>query len=189
MSMNLVKGGSLNLTKESVETLNKVMVGIGWDPSDSSKTMDADLSLFCLNASGKCNNKSDFVYFNNLQNGNGSIKHAGDNLTGEGDGDDEQVNIDLNALDPSVSVIDIIMNIYDAKSKGQNLSQLKNSHVRIVNAESNQEIAMFDVHDGLVGDTLHFGKLTRTSDGWVFNADGNTSEKGLGGLGSDYGIG
>lgn len=188
MSLNLKKGDSLNLTKASVGALNKVMIGCGWDPSDSNMTMDADLSVFCLNASGKCNDGNDFVYFNNLKNGNGSIQHAGDNLTGEGDGDDEQINIDLNALDSSINTVDVIMNIYDALKKGQNLSQLKASHVRVVNAESNEEIAVFDVHDGLSGDTLHFGKLTRTPDGWVFNADGTASSKGLNGIGAGYGL-
>lgn len=188
MPINLEKGGAVNLTKESTATLNKVILGAGWDPAKEGATMDADLSVFALNGNGKCRGKDDFIFFNNLGKSGDAIHHKGDNLTGEGDGDDEQIIIDLNKLDEGISSVDVILNIYNAKSKGQDFSQLKNAHVRLVNQESNEEVAVFDVHDGMNGDTLHFGKLNRTPDGWTFNADGATSEKGLSGLSSEYGL-
>lgn len=188
MSINMKKGESVNLTKESKGTLNQVMIGTGWDALTEGKTMDADLSVFALNADGKCRSPKDFIFFNNLGLPGDAIHHSGDNLTGEGDGDDEQINVDLTRLDAEITTIDIILNIYDAKSKGQDFKDLKNAFVRMVNKESDEEIAMFDVHDGMKGDTLHFGRLTRTSDGWVFLADGQTSEKGLTGLKTEFGL-
>lgn len=185
-SVNLTKGGSVNLTKESPTALNKVMIGCGWDPATEGATMDADLSVFALTAENRVREKSDFVFFNNL-NGKG-IVHQGDNLTGDGDGDDEQIMVDLNAIHADTKTIDIIMNIYDAKSKGQDLSQLKNAFVRIVNQESGVEIAIFDISGGMSGDTLHFGTLVRGTEGWTFNAEGRTSTEGLGGLSAKYGV-
>lgn len=184
-SISLTKGDTISLMKQQ-PGLKKVFVGAGWDMSDSGKTMDADLSVFALNDSLKSARQKDFVYFGNKSNTNNSIEHSSDNLTGEGDGDDEVININLDKLPADITTIDVVLTIYDAAAKGQDLSQLSNAFVRIVNAENTQEIAKFEIGKGMHGDTLAFGKLTKDSDGWHFKADGPTSKVGLQGLLKQY---
>lgn len=186
--INLEKGGSVNLTKESESELKKVVIGAGWDPAQEGNTMDLDLSLYQLNADNKCPSPGCLIFFNNKGNEGDAVYHTGDNLTGEGDGDDEQIIVDLEKLDNAITSLDIILNIYQAQSKGQNLSQLKNAFCRMVNKESGQDIFHFDVHEGMSGDTVHLGRLNRTPEGWVFVADGKTSEMGLSGLNQQYGL-
>lgn len=172
-SVILTKGESVNLTKKA-PGLKKVFAAAGWDPSDSNKTMDLDLAVFALDANNKTvGGKDGFIYFGNKESADGSIKHSGDNLTGDGEGDDEQIGIDLEKLPTTVTKIAVVLAIYQAATKGQNLSDLKNSFVRVVNQADNAEIAKFEITAGMTGDSIMYGEFTRGTDNeWSFLAVG-----------------
>lgn len=150
--------------------------------------MDADLAVFILDSAGNVRGADDFIYFNNLKNNNGSVVHQGDNLTGEGDGDDEVVNINLEALDPGVARIDIYLDIYQAASKGQSLADVDNCFIRIVNDEDDSEIARFELTESLSGDTMLFGQLVRNGEAWEFVAKGDTRTAELGTIATEHGL-
>lgn len=185
--VNLTKGETVNLTK-AVPTLTKVRIGAGWDEKQGGATMDADLAVFALDKNGKVRGADDFIYFGNLKNNAGSIHHMGDNLTGEGEGDDEVVNIDLNGLDAGVESVAIYLDIYQAAQKGQSLADLDNCHIRVVNDADESEISRYDITEALTGDLMLFGHLTRTTDGWTFTADGQTRTAELTALVTEYGL-
>ncbi len=173
LSINLEKGQKLDLTK-AVPSLKKIFVGAGWDMKKAGATMDADLSAVLLGVDGKTKSNKDFIYFGNKGVQGDAVWHSGDNLTGEGDGDDEVINVDLTKVPADVAKITFILTIYNAASKGQSLADLDNAFIRAVNAEGSAELSKFEVK-GLEGDTINFCHLTRTTDGWEFNADGTTS--------------
>ena len=185
--VNLTKGESVNLTK-AVPTLKKVYIGAGWDEKQSGATMDADLSLFTLNANNQVRGSDDFIYFGNLKNNSGSVVHHGDNLTGEGEGDDEVISVNLEALDPGVTCVAVYLNIYQSAQKGQSLADIDNAHIRIVDEDSGKEISRYDINEDLSGDTLYFGELNRTEDGWTFTAKGETRTANLSTIVSEYGL-
>ena len=185
--VNLSKGESVNLTKE-VPTLKKVMIGAGWDEKQGGASMDADLALFTLNSNNQVRGADDFIYFGNLKNNSGSVVHHGDNLTGEGEGDDEVISVNLEALDPGVERVAIYLDIYQAAQKGQSLADIDNAHIRIVDEETGKEISRYDITEPLQGDTMYFGELNRTADGWTFTAKGETRTAELSAIVSEYGL-
>ena len=187
--VNLEKGGKVNLSKES-EGLKNVIVGLGWDPrSGNGGAFDLDASAFLLTSEKKVQNDKDFVYFRNLKSSDGSVIHTGDNLTGEGEGDDEQIKINLAKVPADCSQIAIAVNIHEAAKRNQNFGQVDNSYIRIVNEDTNEELAKFDLNfDASTSDGVQFGSLIRRNDEWYFSADGNEFNGGLKILCEQYGV-
>lgn len=185
-SINLTKGESISLTKK-VPSLTNVFVGAGWDVNEG-KTMDLDLSAFQLDANGKCVGKQGFVYFGNLNSGDASVNHTGDNLTGVGEGDDEVINVDLTKVAGNVQSIVFIAAIYLAAAKGQSLNDLKNAHLRVVNATNNEELAIFKINEPLSGASIVLGELVRDADGWSYKAIGQANLGEIGSYVAQYGL-
>src|SRR5580765_8157966 len=147
MSVSLSKGGNVSLSKEA-PGLTAVDVGLGWDARTTSGTdFDLDASALLLNNQGKILSDQYFVFFNNLTSPDGAVEHTGDNLTGEGEGDDEVININLVALGPDVDKITFPVSIYDADVRRQSFGQVNNAYIRIVNGADGREIARFDLSE------------------------------------------
>lgn len=185
LSINLEKGDKIDLTKHT-PTLKKVMVAAGWDMNKEDMSMDADLMAIMLTDSQSVRSKKDFIYYGNKGSQGDCIYCGEDNLTGEGDGDDEFVNVDLTKIPENISKISFLLNIYNAKTKGQNLSDLKNAFIRAVDIETGKELCKLEVKD-LNGTTIIFAHLVRISDSWEFQADGITTSDFEGKL-SGYGL-
>ncbi|QMV41455.1 TerD family protein [Cohnella cholangitidis] len=190
MSISLSKGQKIDLTKTN-PGLTKVLVGLGWDTNkyDGGKAFDLDASIFCLNAGGKAPTEKDFVFYNNTQNPSGSVVHTGDNLTGEGDGDDEQVKVNLAAIPAEIEKISFCITIHEAAERGQNFGQVTNAFVRIVNEDTGAELIRYDLgEDFSVETAVVVGELYRHSGEWKFNAVGSGYKEGLAGLCKDFGL-
>jgi len=189
MGVSLSKGGNVSLTKEA-PGLTAVTVGLGWDVrSTTGADFDLDASAILVDANGKTTNDKDFVFFNNLVSGDGSVKHLGDNLTGEGDGDDEQVNVDLAAVPPGIDKIVFPVSIYDADNRGQSFGQVRNAFIRIVNQAGGAELARYDLTEDASTETaMVFGELYRNGAEWKFRAVGQGYAAGLAGIAKDFGV-
>lgn len=190
MSISLSKGQKIDLTKTN-PGLTKVVVGLGWDTNkyDGGKDFDLDASIFCLNAAGKAGSEKDFIFYNNKQNASGSVVHTGDNLTGEGDGDDEQVKVNLTAVPPEVEKIAFCITIHEAAERSQNFGQVTNAFVRIVSEDTGAELIRYDLgEDFSVETAVVVGELYRNAGEWKFNAIGSGYKEGLNGLVKDYGL-
>ncbi|MGG3451181.1 MULTISPECIES: TerD family protein [Bacillaceae] len=190
MAISLSKGQKVDLTKSN-PGLSKITVGLGWDTNkyDGGKSFDLDSSIFLLNAAGKCESEKDFVFFNNLEGGNGSVVHKGDNLTGEGDGDDEQVKINLSDVPQSIEKIAFTITIHEAEERSQNFGQVSNSFVRIVSDDSKEELIRYDLgEDFSIETAVVVGELYRHNGEWKFSAIGSGYQGGLASLVNDYGL-
>lgn len=182
MGINVSKGQRIDITKTN-PGLNDVMVGLGWDVNDSGNSaFDLDALAFLLDANGKAKDE-DVVYFNNLKHASGSVIHQGDNLTGEGDGDDEQIEIFLNKIPASIERIAICVAIYDANNRRQNFGMVQNAFVRLVDNSNLSEIIRYDLSEDYSIETAVFmGELYRHSGEWKFAAKGEGIQNGLQGL-------
>ncbi|SEU23820.1 TerD family protein [Paenibacillus sp. NFR01] len=190
MAINLSKGQKIDLTKTN-PGLSKITVGLGWDTNkyDGGKDFDLDVSVFLANAGGKVTKESNFIFFNNRQNENGSVVHTGDNRTGEGEGDDEQIQVDLLNIPADVEKIAFTITIYDADNRKQNFGQVSRSYVRIVNDLNNEELIRFDLGEDFSIETgVIVGELYRHSGEWKFNAIGSGYKDGLEGLTRQFGL-
>lgn len=190
MAISLSKGQKIDLTKSN-PGLTNITIGLGWDTNkyDGGKDFDLDSSIFLLNATGKCGDEKDFIFFNNLEGGNGSVVHAGDNLTGEGDGDDEQVNINLSNVPATVEKIAFTITIHDSETRNQNFGQVSNSYVRIVNDANREELIRYDLgEDFSIETAVVVGELYRHGNEWKFSAIGSGYQGGLASLVKDYGL-
>lgn len=190
MAINLSKGQKVDLTKSN-PGLSKVVVGLGWDTNkyDGGQDFDLDSSVFLLDASGKVASEADFVFYNNTVGAGGAVEHTGDNKTGEGEGDDEAVNIDLSAIPAAIEKVSFAITIHDAEARGQNFGQVSNSYVRIVNAGSNEELIRYDLgEDFSIETAIVVGELYRHNSEWKFNAIGSGYQGGLGSLIKDFGL-
>lgn len=190
MAINLSKGQKIDLTKTN-PGLAKITVGLGWDTNkyDGGKDFDLDVSVFCTNADGKVDGEKNFIFFNNPQNENGSVVHTGDNRTGEGDGDDEQVNIDLPNVPANIEKIAFTITIYEAQERSQNFGQVSRAYVRIINEANSEELIRFDLGEDFSIETgVVVGELYRHSGEWKFSAIGSGYQDGLVGLTRDYGL-
>lgn len=190
MAISLSKGQKVDLTKTN-PGLTKVVVGLGWDTNkyDGGKDFDLDASIFAVNASGKVGSDSDFIFYNNPKNANGSIVHNGDNRTGAGDGDDEQVSVDLSAVPAETEKIAFCITIHDAEARAQNFGQVSNAYVRILNEGSGAELIRFDLGEDFSIETgVVIGELYRNNGEWKFSAIGSGYKDGLAGLARDYGL-
>lgn len=190
MAINLSKGQKIDLTKTN-PGLSKITVGLGWDTNkyDGGKDFDLDVSVFLANANNKVTKETNFIFFNNKQNENGSVVHTGDNRTGDGDGDDEQIQVDLLNIPADVEKVAFTITIYEAEARSQNFGQVSRSYVRIVNDLNNEELIRFDLGEDFSIETgVVVGELYRHGGEWKFNAIGSGYKDGLSGLTRDYGL-
>lgn len=190
MAVSLSKGQKVDLTKGN-PGLSKIIVGLGWDTNkyDGGADFDLDAAAFLLAANGKVASDSDFVFYGNLKHSSGGVEHMGDNLTGEGDGDDEQIKVNLAAVPASVDKIGFTVTIYEAESRKQNFGQVSNAYIRIVDETSNAELIRYDLgEDFSVETAVVVGELYRNNGEWKFNAIGSGFQGGLKALCQNYGI-
>lgn len=190
MSINLSKGGRLNLTKEA-PGLNKVRVGLGWDANtfDTGTAFDLDASVFALGTDGRCANESDVVFYGNQTHKSGAIKHLGDNTTGAGDGDDEEIMVTLSDIPNEIDRIAFTVTIYEADVRNQNFGQVANAYIRLINDETNEEILRYDLgEDFSIETAIVFAEIYRKDGTWRFNAIGSGFQGGLAALCHQYGV-
>ncbi len=190
MPINLTKGQKVDLTKGN-PGLKKIMVGLGWDVNqfDSGADFDLDAAAFLLGENGKTPTEKEFVFYGNLEHPSGAVKHMGDNLTGDGEGDDEQVFVDLSKIPANIQKIAFTVTIYDADVRHQNFGQVSNAFIRIVDETNNQEIIRYDLgEDFSIETAIVVGELYRNNGEWKFNAIGSGFQGGLAALCGHYGI-
>ncbi|WP_296405570.1 TerD family protein [Psychrobacter sp.] len=189
MAISLTKGGNVNLSKEA-PGLTNMTIGLGWDPrATDGQDFDLDAIAFLLNDAGKVRNDQDFIFFNNLKSGDGSVEHTGDNRTGEGDGDDEAIKVDLTRVPSDVSKIAVCAIIYEGQARNQNFGQVADAFIRVVNDNGGTEIARFDLsEDGSTETAMIFGEVYRHNGEWKFRAVGQGFSGGLGPLAASYGV-
>jgi tellurium resistance protein TerD len=189
VGVSLSKGGNVSLTKEA-PGLTAVVVGLGWDVrTTTGSDFDLDASALLCSQEGKVLSDKHFVFFNNLKSPEGSVEHTGDNLTGEGEGDDEQIKVNLAGVPAEIEKIVFPVSIYDADSRQQNFGQVRNAFIRIVNQADNNEIARYDLSEDASTETaMVFGELYRHGSEWKFRAVGQGYASGLAGIASDYGV-
>ena len=189
MSVSLVKGGNVSLTKEE-PGIESIMVGLGWDArSTDGSDFDLDASCFLLNASGKVRSNSDFIFYNNLKSACGAVEHTGDNRTGAGDGDDEAINVELSRVPADVAKLAFTVTIHEADQRHQNFGMVSNAFIRIVNRKTGREVARFDLsEDASTNTAIIFGEVYRHNNEWKFRAVGQGYNGGLGPLARNYGV-
>ncbi|MBK0002622.1 TerD family protein [Erwinia sp. S38] len=189
MAVSLVKGGNVSLTKEA-PTMNIAMAGLGWDARvTDGQDFDLDASVFMVGEDGKVLNDSGFIFFNNKLSSCGSVEHQGDNRTGAGDGDDEQVKVELSKIPAEVKKLVFAVTIYDAEARKQNFGMVSNSFMRIYNNDNGTEIARFDLSEDASTETaMVFGELYRHGAEWKFKAVGQGFAGGLSALASQHGV-
>jgi tellurium resistance protein TerD len=189
MSVSLSKGGNVSLSKEA-PGLTNILVGLGWDDrSTDGADFDLDASAIMLNDSDKVVSDQHFIFFNNLKSPDGSVEHTGDNLTGEGEGDDEALKVNLASVPPEVQKIVFPVSIYEADSRSQNFGQVRNAFIRIVNDANATEIARYDLSEDASTETaMVFGEVYRNGAEWKFRAVGQGWTTGLAGIAKDYGV-
>ncbi|MFG1805464.1 TerD family protein [Streptomyces sp. NPDC049040] len=189
MGVSLSKGGNVSLTKEA-PGLTAVTVGLGWDVRTTTGTdFDLDASALLLDATGKVVSDKHFVFFNNLKSPDGSVEHTGDNLTGEGEGDDEAIKVNLAGVPVEVDKIVFPVSIYDGENRQQSFGQVRNAFIRVVNQAGNAEIARYDLTEDASTETaMVFGELYRNGAEWKFRAVGQGYASGLRGIAQDFGV-
>ena len=190
MPINLTKGQKVDLTKGN-PGIKKLMVGLGWDVNqfDTGGDFDLDAAAFLLTANGTVAGSGDFVYYGCLTHASGSVCHLGDNLTGAGEGDDEQLKVDLSKVPANVTKIAFTVTIYEAEQRRQNFGQVSNAFIRIYNEENGEELLRYDLgEDFSIETAVVFGELYKNGDEWKFNAIGNGFQGGLAALCENYGV-
>ncbi len=189
MAVSLSKGGNVSLTK-TAPGLSAVTVGLGWDKRTTTGVdFDIDASAILLDAGGKVTGDRDFVFFNNLTSSDGSVRHLGDNLTGVGEGDDEQIAVDLTAVPAGVQRIVFPVSIHDAATRAQSFGQVNRAFIRVVDQSGRQELARYDLTEDASAETaMVFGELYRNGSEWKFRAVGQGWSSGLKGLAQDFGV-
>ncbi|MDE6055268.1 MAG: TerD family protein [Lachnospiraceae bacterium] len=190
MPVSLQKGQKVSLTKDN-PGLKKVVVGLGWDVNafDTGGDFDLDAAAFLLNDTGKVSNSNDFVFYGNLSHPSGSVMHQGDNLTGVGDGDDEQIKIDLSKVPDNITKIAFTVTIYEPEQRKQNFGQVSNAFIRIYNEENGEEMLRYDLGEDFSIETAAvFGELYKSGSEWKFNAIGSGFQGGLAALCANFGV-
>ncbi|MHA7304370.1 TerD family protein [Arthrobacter sp. TMN-49] len=188
-SLTLSKGNNLSLTKAD-PGLSKAVVGLGWDPrTTSGEAFDLDASALLIGQNGKVRSNDDFIFYNQLEAKDGSVKHLGDNRTGEGDGDDEQILIDLGTVSADIDRVIIVVSIDQADARRQNFGQVRDAYCRVVNQDNDAEIVRYDLSEDAASETtMVFAEIYRHSAEWKFRAVGQGYASGLHGIATDYGI-
>ena len=190
MAISIAKGQKVDLKKGN-PCLRNIMAGLGWDINvfDSGADFDLDAAVFMLGADGKCPTDKEFIFYGNLSHASGAVNHMGDNLTGEGDGDDEQIRIDLSKVPANIERIAFTVTIYDAETRRQNFGQVSNAFIRLVNESDGSELIRYDLgEDFSIETAVVVGELYRNNGEWKFNAVGSGFQGGLAALCGHYGI-
>ena len=190
MPINLQKGQKVSLTKGN-PGLSKVVVGVGWDVNqfDTGGAFDLDGAAFLVTENGKVSRGEDFVFYGNLTHPSGSVQHMGDNLTGEGEGDDEQIKVNLSAVPANIAKIVFTVTIYDAETRRQNFGQVSNAFIRIYNEDTGEEMLRYDLGEDFSIETAAvFGDLYKNGNEWKFNAIGSGYQGGLAALCASFGV-
>ena len=190
MPVSLQKGQKVSLTKGN-PGLSKVVIGLGWDVNqyDTGGAFDLDAAAFLLGDNGKASMSEDFVFYGNLSHPTGCVQHMGDNLTGAGDGDDEQVKVDLAKVPADITKIAFTVTIYEAEQRRQNFGQVNNAFIRVYNEETGEELVRYDLaEDFSIETAVVFGELYKNNNEWKFNAIGCGYQGGLAALCANYGV-
>lgn len=201
MGVNLQKGQKVNLKKSDGQALSRIRIGLGWDPvkqekkgglfgsifGGSAPDIDCDASVIVCKG-GRLSGKGDVVYFGNLKHSSGAIRHTGDNLTGDGEGDDEQILVDLTAVPQDYDKLVFVVNIYDCESRKQDFGMIANAFIRICDERTGEEFCRYNLSESYAGMTaMIFGEIYRYNGEWKFNAIGQgTKDKGLNELARRY---
>ena len=189
MALSLQKGGNLSLSKTD-PSLTRILIGLGWDErSTDGVDFDLDASAFLLTASGSVRNNTDFIFYNQLKSIDGSVQHTGDNRTGQGDGDDESLKVDLEKIPSEIQKVVFTVTIHEAESRRQNFGQVANAFIRVVNDLSGIEIVRYDLAEDYSTETaMVFGELYRYNQEWKFRAVGQGYAGGLKAMCGQFGI-
>ncbi len=189
MTVSLTKGGNVSLTKQA-PGMTDVLVGLGWDArTTTGDDFDLDASAIMLTAQGRVLSDRHFVFFNNTASPEGSVQHTGDNLTGEGDGDDEAIHVDLRSVPAEVAKIVFPVTIYDGETRRQGFGQVRNAFIRVVDRTGGAEVARYDLTEDASTETaMLFGELYRNGGEWKFRAVGQGYSAGLAGIARDFGV-
>ncbi len=189
MSVSLSKGGNVSLSKEE-PGLTRILIGLGWDTRTTDGTdFDLDASAFLLAAGDKVRGDADFIFYNNLRSTDGSVEHTGDNRTGEGDGDDEAVKVDLATVPTEVQKIAVAVTIHDGEARRQSFGMVSNAFIRVVNDATGREIARYDLSEDASTETaMIFGEVYRHNAEWKFRAVGQGFKGGLAPLARNFGV-
>lgn len=188
MGINLGKGERINLSKDA-PGLKKIGVGLGWDTNatDTGFDFDLDASVFMLNGSGRIPSEKFFVFYNNLTSPDGSVQHTGDNRTGDGDGDDETLLVDLSLINQEIQEMVFVVTIHEAEVRKQNFGQVRNAFIRLYDQASGKEVAKYDLDEDFSRETaLEFGRLYKKDNEWRFQAVGQGFNSGLQGFVDKY---
>jgi tellurium resistance protein TerD len=189
MAITLQKGGNLSLSKEA-PGLTHAIVGLGWDArATDGDGFDLDASAFALAANDRVRSDADFIFYNQLVGLDGAIEHTGDNLTGDGEGDDEQLKVNLSRIPGEIQKLAFTVTIHDAEARRQNFGQVKNAYIRVVDETSGREIVRFDLtEEASVETAMIFGEIYRSGAEWKFRAVGQGFKGGLAPLASKFGV-
>ena len=190
MPINLSKGQKVDLTKGNAG-LDSILVGLGWDTNkyDGGHEFDLDVSVFMTGDNGKVENETNFVFYNNPQDGAGSVIYSGDNRTGEGEGDDESVKVTLSKVPANVQKISFTVTIHEADARGQNFGQVSNAYIRIVDTAKNEELLRYDLGEDYSNETaIVVAELYRHNGEWKFAAVGSGFQGGLAALCRNFGL-
>jgi tellurium resistance protein TerD len=188
-SLTLSKGSNLSLTKAD-PGLRNAIIGLGWDPrTTAGEQFDLDASALLVRADGKVRSNEDFIFYNQLSSPDGSVVHQGDNRTGQGDGDDEKILIDLDAVASDIQKIVIVVSIDQADARHQNFGQVRDAFCRVVNQETDNEVVRYDLTEDAAAETcMIFAEIYRNNGEWKFRAVGQGYASGLHGVATDFGI-
>ncbi len=190
MPINLQKGQKVSLTKGN-PGLKNIMIGLGWDVNryDGGADFDLDAAVFMLGENGKTPTSDEFIFYGNLVHKSGAIEHMGDNLTGQGDGDDEQIKVDLTKVPDNIQKMDFTVTIYEADKRRQNFGQVDNAYIRIVDESTKEELIRYDLgEDFSIETAVVVGEIYRYNGEWKFNAIGSGFQGGLAALCGNFGI-
>lgn len=189
MALSLSKGGNISLSKTD-PGLKKILIGLGWDErATSGQEFDLDASVFMVSDSGKVRGDHDFIFYGQLKSPDGSVTHTGDNRTGEGEGDDEAIQVDLANVPPDIQKLVVTVTIHDAESRSQNFGMVQNAFIRVVNDETGTEVVRYDLTEDYSTETaMEFGEVYRHNGEWKFRAIGQGYNGGLMAMCQRYGI-
>jgi tellurium resistance protein TerD len=189
MALSLSKGQNVSLSKTD-PSMTKLVIGLGWDPRPTDgQDFDLDASAFMLSEAGKARSEADFIFFNQLRSGCGSVEHTGDNRTGEGDGDDEQLKLNLTSMPTTVQRVAITVTIHEAEQKGQSFGQVSNAFIRVINEETQVEVVRYDLSEDYSTETaMIFGEVYRHNGEWKFKAVGQGYAGGILAMCNQFGV-
>ena len=189
MGVSLSKGGNVSLSKEA-PGLSAITIGLGWDErTTTGAAFDLDASAFLVNEAGKVARDQDFIFYNNLKSLCESVVHTGDNLTGDGDGDDESLIVELDKVPAGVKKVVVATTIHDYQARAQNFGQVQNAFIRVVDNRTGTELVRYDLTEDFSTETaMLMGELYRNNNEWKFRAVGQGYEGGLSAMAIDHGV-